>query len=30
MWAKDKWLAQDAPAAREVLAKAFVANPKGE
>ena len=30
MWAKEKWLAGDVPAAREVLEKAFVANPESE
>lgn len=30
MSAKEKWLAGDVPAAREVLAKAFIANPESE
>jgi pre-mRNA-processing factor 6 len=30
MAAKEKWLAGDAPAAREVLERAFVANPESE
>lgn len=30
MSAKEKWLADDVPAAREVLEKAFVANPDSE
>ena len=30
MWAKEKWLAGDVPAAREVLEQAFVANPESE
>lgn len=30
MWAKEKWIAGDVPAAREVLEKAFVANPESE
>lgn len=30
MWAKEKWVAGDVPAAREVLEKAFVANPESE
>lgn len=30
MWAKEKWLAGDVPAAREVLERAFVANSESE
>ena len=30
MWAKEKWMAGDVPASREVLEKAFVANPESE
>ena len=30
MWAKEKWLGSDVPGAREVLEKAFVANPESE
>ena len=30
MAAKEKWLAGDVPAAREVLERAFVANPESE
>lgn len=30
MSAKEKWLAGDVPAAREVLEKAFIANPESE
>jgi pre-mRNA-processing factor 6 len=30
MWAKEKWLGGDVPAAREVLEKAFDANPESE
>ena len=30
MWAKEKWISGDVPAAREVLEKAFVANPESE
>lgn len=30
MSAKEKWLAGDVPAAREVLERAFVANPESE
>lgn len=30
MWAKENWLAGDVPAAREVLVKAFDANPESE
>jgi hypothetical protein len=29
MAAKEKWLGNDVPAAREVLERAFVANPEG-
>ena len=30
MWAKEKWLVGDVPAAREVLERAFVANSESE
>ena len=30
MWAKEKWMAGDVPAAREVLERAFVANSESE
>lgn len=30
MWAKEKWLGNDVPGSREVLEKAFVANPESE
>lgn len=30
MWAKEKWVAGDVPASREVLEKAFIANPESE
>ena len=30
MWAKEKWIGGDVPAARDVLAKAFDANPESE
>ena len=29
-WAKEKWTTGDVPAARQILAKAFVANPESE
>jgi len=30
MWAKEKWIGGDVPAARDVLAKLFDANPESE
>ena len=30
MWAREKWIGRDFPAARDVLAKAFDANPESE